>query len=115
MICCPIFSLQVVYDGIINQIRDGDFQQWLRFHSPLDGKHRFVVPGPASSGNAVVDVPEKHRFQALISFQGAIKNHAESAVDDLAPAHAAAIVDADPGCAAEAIANDILDGHIGSK
>ena len=46
---------------------------------------------------------------------GAIDNHPKAAVDDLAPANSAAVVDGYPGGAAEAVADDILDGHIGTE
>ena len=46
---------------------------------------------------------------------GTVNDHAEAAVDDLAPAYAASVVDRNPGGAAERIADDILDGHVGRK
>ena len=46
---------------------------------------------------------------------GAVNDHAEAAVDHLAPAHAAAVVDAHPRGAAEAVPDDVLHGHIGTE
>ena len=46
---------------------------------------------------------------------GAVEQEAEAAVDDLAPADPAAVVEADPGGAAEAVADDVVDGHIGGE
>ena len=45
----------------------------------------------------------------------AVDYHAEAAVYYFAPAYAAAVVDAHPGGAAEAVADNVLHGHIGSE
>ena len=46
---------------------------------------------------------------------GAVNHHSEAAIDDLAPADPAAIVDRYPRCTTETVPYDVLDGHVGSK
>ena len=53
-------------------------------------------------------------MQATVGLGAAVEHHAEATIDDFAPAYAAAVVDADPRGAAEAVADDVLDGHVGS-
>ena len=45
----------------------------------------------------------------------AVHDHAETAIDDLSPAHAAAIMDRHPRGATERIADYVLDGHVGTE
>ena len=44
-----------------------------------------------------------------------IYHHAETTIDHLAPAYAAAVVDAHPGGSSEGIADNVLYGHVGAE
>ena len=56
-----------------------------------------AVAGPGPARDAVVDVPVDHASDARVGLGRPVDDHAEAAVHDLAPAHAPAVVQGDPG------------------
>ena len=47
---------------IVCNIWQCDFQLFSSLHFPPGGKDGFMVPGPASAGNPIINIPVKHHF-----------------------------------------------------
>ena len=81
----------------------------------FDGEGGAFGAGPVAASDAVVHVPMQHAVETSVGVGAAVEDHAEAAVDDFAPAYAAAVVDAHPGGATETVADDVLHSHVGGE
>jgi hypothetical protein len=105
----------LVEDGFVfDGVRQGDDERCVVRHGPGDCEAGVVVAGPAAAGDAVVDVPREQQADARRRLGAAVQHEAEAAVDDLAPADAAAVVQRHPGGAAERVAHAVLHRHVGA-
>src|SRR5690606_7762447 len=71
-----------------------------------------LVPGPAPTGNLIVDIVEQHALQTLRGILASVQHQAEPPVDDLAPSHTAPILYGYPGGAPETVPDHIVEGHV---
>ena len=104
-----------VHQVFVHDIRQCDLKPGLCCHGFGDGINRFFVPGPGSPGDTVVHIPVQHGMQAAVCFFRAVEQESEAAVDHLALAHTATVMNRHPGGAPETVADHILDGHIGGE
>lgn len=56
------FQILKLKKTLIHKIRKRHFQIRFSFHRSFNRKNSTFISCPATSGNSVVDVPEKHRF-----------------------------------------------------
>ena len=70
-----------------------------------------LVGSPCAAGNADHGIPRHGHLQDGVDTLGAVQNHAEAAVDGLADAGAAAVVQSDHGHAASAVTSVALGSH----
>lgn len=97
---------------VVRQVGKGHLQARGTLHLAFDSEHRALVAGPAAACDTVVHVPEKHLLDMTRGILRSVDHHTEAAVDYLAPAYAAAVVDRNPGSAAERVADNVLHSHI---
>ena len=108
-------KMNVVNQFVVYEVGQRDLEVGCALHFAADSVHRAFVSCPRAAGYAIVDIPEQHLPDALVAGLATIKYHAETAIDNFAPANAATIVKTYPCGTTERIANNILYGHVGTE
>ena len=102
-----------IHDGVVRHVGQGDVVLSLVELVVLrSGAQSVLVAGPGAAGHTHHNVPRHGHLQDVVHTLGAVQNHAEAAVDGLADAHAAAVVQGDQAHAAGSVAGVALGSHI---
>ena len=112
-----ILSLLCVftYYVVIDYIGHCNLQALRAHHFAFDAMDGTFVACPCTSSNSIIYIPEQHLAYVTVAVFATVNHHAKATIYNFAPAYAASVVDRNPGGAAERIAYDILDGHVGRK
>lgn len=96
----------------VGRLGHGHLHVRVHVHGLLDCVLGTGVASPGSASQAVAHVPSEHVLGPSRGLGRAIQDQAEAAVDDLAPADTATVVDRDPGGSAHGVADDVVDRHV---
>lgn len=108
-------KMNIVNQFVVNEVGQRYLEVGRTLHFAADSIYRAFVSCPRTTAYTIVYIPEKHLPDALVAGLATIKYHAETAIDNFAPANAATIVKAYPRGTTERIADNILYGHVGTE
>ena len=97
-------KMNVVNQFVVYEVGHRYFEVGRALHFSVDSVHRTFVSCPRTTAYTIVYIPEKHLSDTLVAGLATIKYHAETAIDNFAPANAATIVKAYPCGTAERVA-----------